>query len=407
MRPRLHFIAALFIWALIFINNRTFASWPNDPELKIIDIEKAIESNAGVNLSEYGASIRYIALDDSDIMLSVHPRMKVIHSTNDVITLSHTGGNACSQFSVSDGKYIRSFIQYGRSSKEYINIGGMDTSEDGNLIALLDYTKILLYTPKGEFVKSLPLDAENTGRNGSNQGIAFIGNDRLFFVKTDYSNYEHYGYVTDLNGNILHKEKLSESMFVGRKYMKELGTYVDNIVNQSYIDCGKSIDLVSQLTDTLYNVTPKLKKVPYAFMDFGRYRSKSPKEDHQDLRGASILTTDFAGCSRFILFKVMILPKSSPLSNFERMTFIILDKVNGKTYSMKYNNSLKCWGMKNDLDNGAPFLPRSIVGNRMYQIIDAITFMDLASKSNSAKMKEVAAKLTEESNPVIVEVTLK
>lgn len=43
----------------------------------------------------------------------------------------------------------------------------------------------------------------------------------------------------------------------------------------------------------------------------------------------------------------------------------------------------------------------------MYQIIDAITFMDLASKCNSLKMKEVATKLTEESNPVLVEVTLK
>ena len=74
---------------------------------------------------------------------------------------------------------------------------------------------------------------------------------------------------------------------------------------------------------------------------------------------------------------------------------------------MKYNTSLECWGMKNDIDNGAPFLPRSIVGNKMYQIIDAITFMDLASKCNSLKMKEVATKLTEESNPVLVEVTLK
>ena len=63
--------------------------------------------------------------------------------------------------------------------------------------------------------------------------------------------------------------------------------------------------------------------------------------------------------------------------------------------------------MKNDLDNGAPFLPSSIVDNKMYQIVDAITFMELAEKSNSQKMKEVAASLTEESNPVIIEVQLK
>ena len=181
MRPRLHFIIALSIWTLILISYPLFASIPNDPELKSFDVEKAIESNAGVNLSKYGASIRYIALDDSNIMLSPHPRMQVIHSANDVITLSHTGSNACTQFSGSDGKYIRSFIQYGRSSKEYINIGGIATSEDGNLIALLDYTKILIYSSKGEFVKSIPLDFTEMNRS---KGLAFIGKNHISLQKS-------------------------------------------------------------------------------------------------------------------------------------------------------------------------------------------------------------------------------
>lgn len=43
----------------------------------------------------------------------------------------------------------------------------------------------------------------------------------------------------------------------------------------------------------------------------------------------------------------------------------------------------------------------------MYQIIDATDFIDYAEKSSSAKMKAVAAELTEESNPVIVVATLK
>ena len=43
----------------------------------------------------------------------------------------------------------------------------------------------------------------------------------------------------------------------------------------------------------------------------------------------------------------------------------------------------------------------------MYQIIDAFDFIEMAEKSTSARMKEIAAQLTEESNPVVVEVTLK
>ena len=107
-------------------------------------------------------------------------------------------------------------------------------------------------------------------------------------------------------------------------------------------------------------------------MDFGKYRGKSPMDDERNLRGATLRPTDYAGCNRFIILKIMYLPKSSPLSKFERMIYLILDKESGQIHSMKYNTSLECWGMKNDLDNGAPFLPRSIVGNKMYQIIDAI-----------------------------------
>jgi hypothetical protein len=79
MQQILTFLSSLCLWALIFIfnSNALFASVPNDPDLKSFDVEKAIESNAGVNLSKYGASIRYIALDDSDVMLSPHPGCKL------------------------------------------------------------------------------------------------------------------------------------------------------------------------------------------------------------------------------------------------------------------------------------------------------------------------------------------
>jgi len=54
-----------------------------------------------------------------------------------------------------------------------------------------------------------------------------------------------------------------------------------------------------------------------------------------------------------------------------------------------------------------PFYPIYIKDGKMYQMLDAIDFIEYAEVSNSAKMKEVAATLTEESNPVLVVVTLK
>jgi hypothetical protein len=64
-------------------------------------------------------------------------------------------------------------------------------------------------------------------------------------------------------------------------------------------------------------------------------------------------------------------------------------------------------GFVNDLDGGAPFVPRYIKDGKMYQIMEAIRFMDLADKCKSPAMKKVAASMNEDSNPVLIEVVLK
>jgi hypothetical protein len=43
----------------------------------------------------------------------------------------------------------------------------------------------------------------------------------------------------------------------------------------------------------------------------------------------------------------------------------------------------------------------------MYQIIDALTFINMSKNTRSAKIKEIASTITENSNPVIVVATFK
>ena len=64
-------------------------------------------------------------------------------------------------------------------------------------------------------------------------------------------------------------------------------------------------------------------------------------------------------------------------------------------------------GFINDIDGGMPFWPQRIRENKMYSFVDAGKFIDMSKRCNSAKMKEVASILTYESNPVLIEVTLK
>jgi hypothetical protein len=85
----------------------------------------------------------------------------------------------------------------------------------------------------------------------------------------------------------------------------------------------------------------------------------------------------------------------------------VYDKISGKASKLPYYEEYGRYGFKNDIDGGMPFWPEVVRGGKMYQYIDAATFIEAAEKSNSPKMKEVAATLTEESNPVVVEVELK
>ena len=87
--------------------------------------------------------------------------------------------------------------------------------------------------------------------------------------------------------------------------------------------------------------------------------------------------------------------------------YLVLDKASNKMCALPYNYEFMAFGFTNDIDGGAPFVPLRVVGNKMYQTVDAMIFMEYAQKSNSPKMKEIAATLTEESNPVLVVATLK
>ena len=95
------------------------------------------------------------------------------------------------------------------------------------------------------------------------------------------------------------------------------------------------------------------------------------------------------------------------LTHKERFTGVIYDKIKGETISPKYDSYYESFGLTNDIDDGAPFWPIFVTKKKMYQLIEAIDFIEMAEKSTSDRMKEVAAQLTEESNPVVVEVTLK
>lgn len=94
-------------------------------------------------------------------------------------------------------------------------------------------------------------------------------------------------------------------------------------------------------------------------------------------------------------------------SGKESVWHIVYNKVSGAAKSPEASNPLWMGGMTNDIDGGIPFWPEIIDGDKMFQVVKAVDFIRLSKIYNSQKMKAVAEKLTPDSNPVVIVVTLK
>lgn len=182
-----------------------------------------------------------------------------------------------------------------------------------------------------------------------------------------------------------------------------------DIAQYDIIKCGNMLRLISASTDTVSTFNT-ISTRPSFFLDFGRYRKETPIDDFCD-NGVRIITNGIRKPienSQMILFSVLLGPGRYPNLNFdERFVRLLYDKKAEKTYALKFNKFYNQYSFVNDIDGGMPFWPSYVTDDAMYCLVDATDFIDMAQKSNSAKMKEVAARLTEDSNPVLVVVTLK
>ena len=59
------------------------------------------------------------------------------------------------------------------------------------------------------------------------------------------------------------------------------------------------------------------------------------------------------------------------------------------------------------MDGGINFTPDFFTGGKMYQIVEADLFMEYAQTSDSPRMKRIAERISEDSNPVMIEATFK
>ena len=363
--------------------------------IKGIDIAKALESKkVEINLSELASSLEYIPLDmgddffPSNRIMRMIPTQDAIHFVPMMFSDSHLY-----RFS-RDGKLISKFSKVGRAAGEYLHpISTVYDKANNRYYILTGGSSVKIYTVDGEYITSF--SGKLPGYNGAFD-MQYVGGKVKFFARSkDFRRLS--ALELDDTGKIISEDVILDYGNLADDIFKDnLSLRVSTELKTNY--SGKPL-LLHHAIDSIYSysgIAPS--KVEY-FVNFGNY--KDGIERKINVGGFCSETPN-----HLILQTVMSLKHFDNLDPSERINYILFDKRTGESVSLvkdANNNSY----FKNDIDGGMPFFPTVVSEDKMYQLVDAITFIEQAELSTCQAMKNIAKNLTEESNPVIVVATLK
>lgn len=387
----------------------------------VLDFDEALANIDDVKLSEFATSVRYIPLETNQESLVGGPSIADFLVKDGVgfffrATFQEKIGV---RFFSPDGEFIRPIGVKGRAKGEFLFNTVVIPSFDRDEIAIGGPNGLAVYTLENEYVKNVSYDTLSK-YNPFVVGYSYIGDgkyDAVAGLRMNVKDGEE-NLVVPVFGEDGNVERVFPVMEEGTHEFKfvngpDAGVAMKNVnVGLRYNFGGKSCYLRAgtEHEDTLYMFGKDYRLVPFMVFDYGVYKSareqglypnylmiSSAKKINQIndtyLFPITVPAMDFPDLEKFS----ETLVRSTVLYNPQKYQVRTLsrDKLTGIT------------GFVNDIDGGIPFYPDVIEGNKMYQVIDAISFIDLAALSNSPKMKAVAKKLGEESNPVVIEVTLK
>ena len=371
-------------------------------KISIIDIEKGMEKGKEVLLSKFCSNIDYIPLQTvDDAVIGTWPE---IQESNGYLILKYS---ECKNLKVFDstGKFINTIGILGNAANEYSKIEGFDTDNENRLITINDFRKLLFYDYSGKLLKSIMFN-RFVDTNFSAYMVVLM--DKGNICTLDYSFEEDLDALSfaDSAGSLLNRINFGVRGSLLGKMIIDGETAIVKSSRPPYIyNYKNSIRYIDPQNDTILTYSDTFKKSSSYVTYFGKYKKDS---ENASIKSIKLIPKSFKESEDAIFLKfVAPLNQFNYLNPHNRRRFGIYHKRENFFIPLHYNTDFQSFGLKNDLDSGMPFWPDLITEMKMYQIIDAMTFIQMSQLSGSSKMKEIASQLTENSNPVIIVVTIK
>ncbi len=381
----------------------------------VIDFEDAMcNNNEHIKLSKYASSIDYVPLETNDDCTLGN--IFTMNIDEKWIYLLEAWGERflVTIFDKSTGKFVKVFNKRGRGPGEYNNCHWFDLKQEqngNNQLIIPWFNGIYVYDIKDEIAVS-----QFSWKQKSNRGIEYVAfNNKRNTIYVLMNRFQRDGVETDIRYEYLTEYDLDGNV--------QSETFLGDVKNTRaltslFVKYGDRLRIMNETEDTIFNVNKENNRLSVEYVvDYGKYEYIKINQCEMErpwffkLSQGGVFETD-----RFVCINAYLPPDEFPgiiTSRFGYISYalsnsiVLYDKKEGKTYSVKEDPEYSYVGFTNDLDGGAPFAPWFIKNDKMVQLISAGKFIELAQQHDVPKMKEVAATLTEESNPVMVVATLK
>jgi len=367
---------------------------------KVIDIEKSIGKTAVVKLSEVAKSIDYIPLETNDSVLISY--ISRIICENDKIYVTDNSDKLYI-FDLS-GKYLNTLFRKGRGPGEYINLRNFKVDEKSGNILVLDYTgDISIYDTNLNFVKKIKSPVKDVNF----YTFETIG-DSLFaaanFIVADNTPCNMI-FFND-SSELINSYKFRPIDFISN------GEDVPLRMNHPVLSkFGDEIRFFSVKSDTIFSINRGGEaRIAYTIKQ-GKY--KEPErvtfEDFSSQNSPFISISPYYTETDNKIFLTLTLRNrtTEPIVRDSRSYTIangLFNKTVGK-FSILAQSVKGITGLMDDLKEGPPFWPE--VSNSQQDLIsykNASMIITYAHEQPEAGdfIKELAAKLNENSNPVVI-----
>ena len=378
-------------------------------DLRVIDVAGGVGKSRLVNLSEIADTIEYIPLETTKESLVERLFNDKILYENGILYISQRSGSI--KIFDKRGEYVNTINRKGRGPQEYEQLWDVDIDIPTGNICIKGHSKIFEYTKDGQFIRRITFQEEDESRGITLYYFKKLGD---FYIMTSFINKNsvYSAFIMDSTSKVIMK----------LNYPQEEVDFVQTLSRSfSFIDphifkYDGSVRLINGNNKYVLNINKDISIDTAFIINYGKY--KTVDESARDPNSPYLWSRFDVFESNNYLFmqfhvgsltdkpakninprgEIYVYPHSCSVFNKKTGEFIFLDQP-----------EINHLGFVEDLEGGPAIWPKYIsADNYMISYIPAHEFIAHAESTKvSDKFKQIASKLKETDNPVLVMVKLK